>query len=260
MPNPTSYASPTPRVVLVTGAAKRLGREIALALAKSSWQVAVHYRGSHDDALETVAQCQDLARQSAAFDADLQDEAAVRGLLPRVVAHFGQVDAVVNSAALFEHDDAGSFSFARMAQHLQANTGAPIVLAQALHAHLQTRGAQGAVVNMLDQKLWNQNPDFLSYTLSKAALEAATTMLAMALAPAVRVVGVAPSLTLTSHMLSNDKFAALHQLSPLGRSSTPADVAAAVVFALSNSSITGTTLLVDGGQHLMRFERDFSLM
>ena len=112
----------------------------------------------------------------------------------------------------------------------------------------------------LDQKLWNQNPDFVSYTLSKAALEAAGTMLALALAPRVRVVGVAPGLTLTSHLLSDDKFAQLHRLSPLGRSSTAADVASTVRFALENQSITGTTLLVDGGQHLMKFERDFSLM
>ena len=260
--------SPTPdspsRVVLVTGAAKRLGRDIALSLAKAGWQVAVHYRGSQDDALETVAQCQASGAlhgaTSAAFDADLSDEPAVRALLPRVVAHFGQIDAVVNSAALFEHDDAASFGFAALQRHLLTNTGAPLLLAQALHANLQERQARGAVVNLLDQKLWNQNPDFLSYTLSKAALEAATTMLAMGLAPVLRVVGVAPGLTLTSHMLSDEKFKALHRLSPLGRSSTPEDVAAAVVFALSNSSITGTTLLVDGGQHLMRFERDFSLM
>jgi NAD(P)-dependent dehydrogenase (short-subunit alcohol dehydrogenase family) len=96
--------------------------------------------------------------------------------------------------------------------------------------------------------------------LSKAALEAATTLLAQALAPQLRVVGVAPGLTLTSHMLSQDRFQQLHKLSPLGRSSTPADVAATVRFALENRSITGTTLLVDGGQHLMGFERDFSLM
>jgi len=104
------------------------------------------------------------------------------------------------------------------------------------------------------------NPDFFSYTLSKAALEAANTMLAMALAPVMRVVGVAPGLTLTSHLLTDEKFQALHRQSPLGRSSTPQDVAATVRFALDNRSLTGTTLLVDGGQHLMRFERDFSLM
>lgn len=266
MSSPSSLAPSSVRTVLVTGAARRLGREIALALAAGGWQVAVHYRASEEDAIETVAACARLSGVSAHFDADFDDEAAVRGLLPRVVAHFGRVDAVVNSASLFEHDDAASFSFAALEKHLRSNTAAPIVLAQALHAHLQGRaaageaGVQGAVVNLLDQKLWNQNPDFVSYTLSKAALEAAGTMLALALAPRVRVVGVAPGLTLTSHLLSDDKFAQLHRLSPLGRSSTAADVASAVRFALENQSITGTTLLVDGGQHLMKFERDFSLM
>ncbi len=257
---------PSSRSVLVTGAARRLGRQIALTLASAGWQVAVHYRGSAQDAIETVATCARLSGASAHFDADFQDEAAVRALLPRVVAHFGRVDAVVNSASLFEHDDAASFGMARLEQHLRSNTAAPILLAQALHSHLQARAEagepdpRGAVVNLLDQKLWNQNPDFLSYTLSKAALEAATTMLAMALAPRLRVVGVAPGLTLTSHMLSEDKFQQLHRLSPLGRSSTPEDVASAVRFALETGSITGTTLLVDGGQHLRKFERDFSLM
>ena len=253
-----------PKTVLVTGAAKRLGRSIALTLAQGGWQVAVHYRSSSVEADQTVADCAKLGLSSAAFQADLGDELQVRGLLPSVIKHFGHVDAVVNSASTFEQDSAASFGFAALDKHLHANTGAAILLAQALHAHLQTRGdareAQGAVVNLLDQKLWNQNPDFFSYTLSKAALEAANTMLALALAPHVRVVGVAPGLTLTSHMLSDEKFKALHAMSPLGRSSTPEDVASAVKFALDNQSITGTTLLVDGGQHLMKFERDFSLM
>jgi NAD(P)-dependent dehydrogenase (short-subunit alcohol dehydrogenase family) len=255
--------------VLVTGAAKRLGRDIALALAAAGWRVAVHYRGSHDDATKTVADCVALSGAAAAFHADLSDETAVRNLLPTVIQSLGHVDAVVNSASTFEHDTSESFSFAALEKHMRSNAGAPILLAQALHSHLierqrnatpDTPTAGGVVINLLDQKLWNQNPDFISYTLSKAALEAANTMLAMALSPLVRVVGVAPGLTLTSHMLSDDKFQALHKLSPLGRSSTPQDVAATVLFALQNQSITGTTLLVDGGQHLMRFERDFSLM
>ena len=253
--------SPTPApVVLVTGAAKRLGREIALALAAGGWRVAVHYRHSIEDATKTVADCASLAGSAELFCCDLEDETAVRTLLPQVSRHFGQVDAVVNNASTFEHDSAASFSFAALEKHMRSNTGAAIALAQALHAHVVARQATGAVVNLLDQKLWNQNPDFFSYTLSKAALEAANTMLAIALAPQVRVVGVAPGLTLTSHLLSDEKFEALHKLSPLGRSSSPHDVAATVKFALENTSITGTTLLVDGGQHLMKFERDFSLM
>ena len=269
----TPFSSGTqapPLTALVTGAGKRLGREIALGLAKAGWRVAIHYRSSEAEALETAKAClalnpatQTLNPQSFVFKADLADEHATRQLLPQVVKKLGRVDAVVNSAALFEHDDVQSFSYALMAQHWASNTGAAIVLAQALQQHCQARGGQAAeavVVNMLDQKLWNPNPDFLSYTLSKAALEAANTLLAQALAPLVRVVGVAPGLTLTSHMLDDDKFQQLHKLSPLGRSSSVEDVVSTVVFAMHNRAITGTTLLVDGGQHLMKFERDFSLM
>ena len=276
-----SLPAPT-RTVLVTGAAKRLGREIALALAHGGWQVAVHYRDSLEDATRTSAECTRLSGNSAAFRANLANEAAVRNLLPRVIAHFGHLDAVVNSASTFEHDTAATFGFAAMEKHLRSNTGAAILLAQALHQHVlqrrqapardvrdskgrmgsaqQDQDARGVVVNLLDQKLWNQNPDFFSYTLSKAALEAAGTMLALALAPHVRVVGIAPGLTLTSALLTDEQFQARHKLALLEQSSTPQDVASTVKFALENRSITGTTLLVDGGQHLMRFERDFSLM
>jgi NAD(P)-dependent dehydrogenase (short-subunit alcohol dehydrogenase family) len=247
------------RTVLVTGAARRLGRSIALELAAAGWQVAVHYRSSAAEAQKTAAECSKHA-PSQAFEADLAIDAQVRGLLPRVIQRFGTLDAVVNNASRFEHDDAQTFTAASLAAHVASNTAAPILLAQALHAHLKGRGASGCMVNLLDQKLWNPNPDFLSYTLSKAALEAATTLLAQALAPQLRVVGVAPGLTLTSHMLSQEKFEQLHKLSPLGRSSTPEDIAHAVRFALENPAITGTTLLVDGGQHLMKFDRDFSLM
>ena len=257
-------SSPT-RTVLVTGSAKRLGREIALALARDGWQVAVHYRDSLEDATRTSGECSKLSGNSATFRANLGNEAAVRNLLPRVVAHFGHLDALVNSASTFEHDAPASFTFAAMDKHMRSNTGAAILLAQALHSHVQDRqtsepSARGVVVNLLDQKLWNQNPDFFSYTLSKAALEAANTMLALALAPRVRVVGVAPGLTLTSSLLSDEQFQARHKMALLEQSSTPQDVASTVRFALDNGSITGTTLVVDGGQHLMRFERDFSLM
>ncbi len=249
-----------PPATLVTGAARRLGRAIALDLAAAGHDLIVHYLGSADEALQTAADCRALGVSAQALAADLQDEAQVAALVPQAVAALGRLDNLVNSASLFQHDQASTFDYASFQAHALTNTAAPVLLARELHRHLVQRQGQGAVVHLLDQKLWNPNPDFLSYTLSKAALESSLALLALALAPQLRVVGVAPGLTLTSYMLDEERFAALHRLSPLGRSSTPEDVVATVRFALQNSSLTGTTILVDGGQHLLRFERDFSLM
>lgn len=163
---------------------------------------------------------------------------------------------MVNNASIFEYDQATSFTRAAAERHARVNTIAPVLLAQALHAHLQERGARGCVVNLLDQKLWNPNPDYFSYTLSKAALREATVLLAQALAPTLRVVGVAPGVTLPSGPMDEAGFARAHTLTPLGRSSTPEDVAQAVRYALTASAVTGTTLLVDGGQHLAPQPRD----
>jgi len=258
--SPAELSVPARRVALVTGAGKRLGREIALTLARQGWDVAVHCRASRDEAEATAADIRAMGRRAAVLCADLSDEAATRTLVPQAVAELGQLDALVNSASTFEYDTAATFTYAMLERHLRANTAPAIVLSQALADHVAGRLAEGAVVNLLDQKLWNPNPDFISYTLSKAALESATTLLALSLAPRVRVVGVAPGLTLSSEWLQGAQFEQAHKLSPLGRSSTPHDVAATVAFALANRSITGTTLLVDGGQHLQRFERDFSML
>lgn len=247
-------------VVLVTGSAQRIGRAIAVELARAGWRVAVHYRHSADAAHETVAALRAAGAEAAAFAADLADEAQCEALVPAVQARFGRIDAVVNNASLFELDDLASFGFAAMERHWRANTAAPIVLARALQrapaATSPPAPGGRVVVNLLDQKLWNPNPDHLSYTLSKAALEAANTMLAIALAPAVRVCGVAPGVTLLSGEMSGPEFAASHRMTPLERSSTPEDVARAVRFLLESPAVTGTTLLVDGGQHLAAQRRD----
>ena len=243
------------KVALVTGAAKRLGRGIALALAQRGWDVAVHYGRSADEAMATVREIEQLGRRAAALQCDLADEQAVNGLLGRAEEALGRVTCVVNNASLFESDTAADFRFANLDRHMHANLGAPLVLARALHA-ATPEGAQSVVVNLLDQKLFNLNPDFLSYTLSKAGLHTATTVLAQALAPTVRVVGVAPGLTLVSGDQTEEGFAKAYKMTPLGRSSTPEDVASAVCFAAENQSMTGTTLLVDGGQHLIPLQRD----
>jgi NAD(P)-dependent dehydrogenase (short-subunit alcohol dehydrogenase family) len=245
------------KVALVTGAARRIGRCIALALAQRGWDVAVHYGQSADAALATVRDIEALGRRAAAVQCDLVDEAQVRMLLPRAAdaLNAGPIACVVNNASLFERDGAADFSFALLNAHMHANLAAPILLAQALH-DATPAGSQAVTINLLDQKLFNLNPDFLSYTLSKAALQSATTMLAQALAPKVRVVGVAPGITLVSGDQTEEGFAKAHKVTPLGRSSTPDDVAATVCFIAESPAITGTTILVDGGQHLIPLQRD----
>ena len=243
-------------VALVTGAARRLGREIAIELATHGFDVAVHCRNSRDGAGATAAELRQLGAAAQVFAADLADEAACRALLPAVVAQFKRLDAVVNNASTFEYDAPASFGHAAMDKHWRANVAPAVILAQALHDHLKGCAEVGCVVNLIDQKLWNPNPDYFSYTLSKAALEAATTMLAQALAPQVRVCGVAPGLTAVSGPMTQDEFQRAYTLTPLSRSSTPADIARTVRFLLESPAITGTTLLVDGGQHLQRQPRD----
>jgi len=243
-------------VALVTGSARRIGREIVLHLAAHGHDVAVHCRRSQDDAEATAADARSAGAAAAVFAADLGDEADCATLVAAVLTRFGRLDAVVNNASLFEYDTPQTFSPAAMERHWRANTAPAVLLAAALHRHLEARGAAGCVVNLLDQKLANPNPDYFSYTLSKAALEAATVMLAQAYAPRLRVCAVAPGVTLVSGPMSEGEFAAAHALTPLARSSTPADIAAAVRFLIESPAVTGTTLLVDGGQHLQRQPRD----
>lgn len=260
-PGALAPAQPAParaRRVLVTGGARRLGREIALALARAGWDVAVHYGQSAADAAGTVAAIEALGRKAVALAADLDDEPAVEGLFEAACAQLGPLDAVVNNASRFEPDRPENASYAMLARHVGPNLGAPLVLARRLHAlRLSAPGATPAVVvNLLDQKLDNLNPDFLAYTLSKAALASATTMLAMAFAPHVRVVAVSPGITMISGDQSAESFAQAHRATPLGRSSTPADIAAAVCFLAESPAITGVNLTVDGGQHLQALPRD----
>jgi NAD(P)-dependent dehydrogenase (short-subunit alcohol dehydrogenase family) len=257
IPDPEKVVSPPPRkVALVTGAAKRIGRVIALGLARQGWDIALHYHASAAEAQATAAEIEalGLGRRALTLQCDLADPAAVAGLLQRAAA-LGPVRCVVNNASMFEHDSATAFSPATLDAHMRVNLAAPLLLAQALHAATPD-GAQAVVINLLDQKLFNLNPDFLSYTLSKAALQCATTMLAQALAPKLRVVGIAPGLTLQSGEQSAAGFTNAHGVTPLGKSSSPEDIAAAVCYVAAAGAVTGTTLIVDGGQHLIPLQRD----
>lgn len=240
---------------MVTGAATRLGRQIALALAQDGFDVGVHYGGSRKDALTTVTDIRKLGRRACAVRCDLTSAADIEAMLERCAAQLGEVTCLVNSASLFEPDSARDFDPARLARHMDVNVSAPVMLARQLHARIG-RGSQGVVINLLDQKLWNPNPDFLSYTLSKSALRAATGLLARALAPKLRVVGLAPGISLPAPGQSRAHFERVQRLTPLGYSSAPGDIAGAAVYLARARAVTGTTLLVDGGQHLIPSERD----
>ncbi len=252
-------------VVLITGAARRIGCEIALEMARAGHDIALHHRGHADDAQSTLAHLRRLGARAEGFAADLANEAECLALVPAVLARFGQLDAVVNNASLFEDDTVATFSVPTMERHARVNTAAAILLARALHSHRVEQPAglhaePACVVNLLDQKLWSPNPDYFSYTLSKAALREATVMLAQALAPQVRVCAVAPGVTLPSNELPDAAFEQAHRMTPLGRSSTPQDVARAVRFLIESPAITGHTLLVDGGQHLAGHARDVAFL
>lgn len=252
-PDPTT---PPPRgTALVTGAAKRVGAAIACALADDGWDIVVHYGRSASDAALTIAAIEERGRRAVALPADLADEAAVAALVDRATTALSLPTCIVNSASLFDADDALTFDYRSLERHVRVNVAAPIVLARSLAARLPEEG-RGVVVNLLDQKLVNLNPDFLSYTLSKAALQTATTLLAQALAPKLRVVGVAPGITLPSGDQTEAEFATAHRRTPLGRSSTPDDIADAVRYLATADAVTGTVLVVDGGQHLIPTERD----
>jgi NAD(P)-dependent dehydrogenase (short-subunit alcohol dehydrogenase family) len=265
-PPGTGTPNTVPRAALVTGAGKRIGRGIALGMARAGWDVAVHFGRSSADADETVRQVQALGRRAQAFGADLESESQTRSMFEAAAAAFPALSCVVNNASRFEPDTPATFSFAALDHHLRPNLAAPVLLAQLLHARLAPAHASppapehppvaGVVINLLDQKLDNPNPDFFSYTLTKAGLLAATHIMAMAFAPVLRVAGVSPGITLKSGDQSDEGFAAAHTKTPLGRSSRLSDVVDAVVYLADASAITGVNLLVDGGQHLLPLARD----
>ena len=238
-----------PRAALVTGGAKRIGRAIALALAEAGFDVAVHHGNSGAEAEETAAAIRALGRRSVTLRAELGREAEVEALLPDATAGLGPIGVLVNNASRFERDEWDSASRESWDAHLEPNLRAPFVLTQAMALALP-EGAEGAVVNMLDQRVLSLTPHFVSYTVSKAALWALTQSMALALAPRIRVNGIGPGPTIASSRQTPGQFQAQCESTPLHRGSSPAEVAEAVLAILSLPSMTGQVIALDGGQHL----------
>jgi NAD(P)-dependent dehydrogenase (short-subunit alcohol dehydrogenase family) len=237
------------RAALVTGAAKRIGRAIALRLADEGYAVAVHCRRSRADAQEVQAAIERSGGRAAIVQADLADIAAVERLVDEASAALGPLTLLVNNASLFEPDGIESIAPELWDRHFAVNLRAPAFLTRDF-ARQVPEGEDGAVVNIVDQRVWKLNPQFFSYTLTKAALFTATQTMAQALAPRVRVNAVGTGPTLTSSRQSEQDFARQGEALPLRRHPQPEEIADAVVFLARAKSVTGQMLAVDGGQHL----------
>jgi NAD(P)-dependent dehydrogenase (short-subunit alcohol dehydrogenase family) len=237
------------RTVLVTGSAKRIGRVIALDLARQGWRVAVHHHLSAEDAEAVAHEIAAMGGTAAVVTADLAREDQTAGLVRQAAAALGPVSALINNASVFERDDALDATRASWDLHMEVNLRAPFVLIQEFVRQLPP-GADGSVVNILDQRVWNLTPFFTSYTLSKAGLWTLTQTLALALAPRVRVNAVGPGPTLPSPRQTPESFRRQWQAQPLAKPVQPEEVAAAVRFILDASSVTGQMIAVDAGQHL----------
>jgi NAD(P)-dependent dehydrogenase (short-subunit alcohol dehydrogenase family) len=241
---------PPEGVALVTGGGRRIGAHLARTLAARGYAVAIHYRSS---AAEAEALAEEIAHgggRAAALHADLSDPAQLEELIAAAHAALGPVTVLVNNAAVFEHDRANDFTLAQWDQQLATNLRAPVVLARQF-ARLLPADATGLVVNLLDQRIAAPSRGYFSYTLSKLALAAATELLAAALAPRVRVNGIAPGLALISGAQSEADFARLVDRTPLGKGSSPDAIARALIYLLETDVVTGQILFVDGGRRLV---------
>lgn len=232
---------------LVTGAARRIGRTLALAAATEGYDLAAHFRGSRDEAQETAELARAQGVRATCFEADLGIASEAEDLLPRAADALGPVTLLVNNASVFEDDAVGTITRDSWALHMDANLRAPVLLAQAFGAQAE---AQGLIVNLLDQRVLRPSPLFFSYSVSKAALWAATRTLAQALAPRVRVNGIGPGPTLPSVHQEPGEFEAEARNTLLERRAEPEEIAAALRYLIGAPSVTGQMIAVDAGQHL----------
>lgn len=238
------------KTALVTGAAKRLGRAIALDLANAGWDVAIHYNTSKADADEVADIVRKSGRRMALLKADFSREEETAKLVARASRELGPLTALVNSASLFENDDWHGATRGSWDAHMETNLRAPFVLAQEF-AKALPGGMHGAIVNVIDQRVLKPTPQFLSYSLSKAGLFWLTTTLAQALAPRIRVNAVAPGPILRNERQSETDFRRQREATILGGGADPEDICETVRYLLAARAVTGQTIAVDGGQHLI---------
>jgi NAD(P)-dependent dehydrogenase (short-subunit alcohol dehydrogenase family) len=247
MPDPAPR--PLPKAALVTGGARRIGRVIVETLAERGFAVAIHHHRSADEAAALAAAIEAKGGRAVTLGADLAKEAEVVALMADAEDTLGPLGLLVNNASTFEYDSALGATRASWDAHLETNLRAPFVLTQAF-ARALPADAEGLIVNILDQRVWNLTPHFVSYTVSKAALWTLTRSLALALAPRIRVNAIGPGPTLANVRQTPEQFAEQCARLPLQRGATPREIARAVCHMLELPSMTGQMIALDGGQHL----------
>ena len=235
--------------VLITGAATRIGRAIALALGAAGWGVVVHHNRSKSAADEVVAEIEKRGSRAIPLAADLTDPRQTSDLVAAATKALGSIDCLINNAALFEGDNIETLDRESWGAHLSVNLTAPLMLTQAFAGQLAAN-AEGNVINIIDQRVWNPTPHFISYTLSKAGLWTMTQTLALALAPRIRVNGIGPGPTLPSMRQSESEFEEQWRALPLRRRTKLEDIVDAVNYILGAGAMTGQMIALDGGQHL----------
>jgi len=234
---------------LVTGAGRRIGRAIALDLAAAGYAVVVHYNGSGTAAEETVARIEAEGGRAVALKADLTNEAEVTGLVARAVDAVGPLNLLVNNASVFEPDLWDTVSRDSWDKHMEANLRAPFVLMQSF-ARLLPEGERGAIVNIIDQRVWNLTPNYMSYTLAKAGLWTLTQTMALALAPGIRVNAIGPGPTLSNRQQDPADFEEQWKSIPMRRKTELSDICDGVRFLADAGTMTGQMIALDGGEHL----------
>ena len=242
-------------VILITGAARRVGAGLARDLAMTRARIAVHHRSGAEDAALVVADIRAAGGDAHVVQADLTIEADRRRLITETVAAFGRLDILVNNASTFAYDTFQTMTVEGWDAHIADNFTAPVMLARAF-ADALAPDRSGVVVNILDQKVLAPNPDFFTYTAGKVGLAGLTETLALALAPRVRVVGVAPGLLLPSGEQTQADFERAWADTPLGHGPTIADIARTIRYVIDTPSLTGRIIPVDGGESLIRRARD----
>ncbi len=236
-------------VALITGAAKRIGKGIALRLSKKNWKIAIHYNYSSKEANELAEQISNEGFEAKIFQADLSEGANSKKLIEDICSHFGYLNCLINNASVFERDEINNISIESWDEHINSNLRSPILLTKYFEKQLPET-MKGNIINIVDQRVWNLTPHFISYTLSKTGLWNFTQISALALSPRIRVNAIGPGPILPSSRQTKDDFQKQVSSTPLGIASTVDDICNAVEFIIGSNGLTGQMIALDGGAHL----------